>query len=94
MLSARAPGRGAWEGGLILLHVDAAFIAGLPHAGHCAVTDAEAKRNGLRSQGVPHSPAPEGAGGGPSLLTAPRLHVVEPEGPGLLADFFLGSSLF
>lgn len=93
MLSARAPGRGAWEGGLILLHVDAAFIAGLPHAGHSAVTDAEAKGNGLRSQGAP-PPAPEGAGGGPSLLTAPRLHVVEAEGPGLLADFFLGSSLF
>lgn len=92
MLSARAPGRGAWEGGLILLHVDAAFIAGLPHAGHSAVTDAEAKGNGLCSQGAPA--LPEGAGGGPSLLTIPRLHVVEPEGPGLLADFFLGSSLF
>lgn len=40
------------------MHVDAAFIAGLPHAGHCAVTDAEAKRSGLRSQGAPPPPPP------------------------------------
>lgn len=77
-----------------------------PFARRCGIYSRSAacrplRRDGCRGEGersplsgTPPPPAPEGAGGGPSLLTAPRLHVVEPEGPGLLADFFLGSSLF